>query len=108
MKFKSPISIRVGERTELDRKFARCIESLPEGAILSEEIKRQFVAGFEVKEEKSAIEALRERIEQQAIALKKLEGKIKRGVVAEEEAPIDTDEDKKRLAAELAASMTDW
>ena len=109
MKFKSPISIRVGNRTELDLKFAKCIESLPEDTILSEEIKRRFVDSFEIKEERSEIEALKERIEKQAVALKKLEQRIKSGVVVEEkEAVKNADEEKKRLAAELAASMTDW
>ena len=109
MKFKSPISIRVGERTELDQKFAKCIELLPEDTVLSEEIKRRFVKCFELEEEKTEIEVLKERVSRQERTLRELEDKIKNGVMIEEaEEEADVDEERMKRAQELAASMTDW
>jgi hypothetical protein len=109
VEFRSPISIRVGTRTELDLQFAKCIELLPEDTVLSEEIKRRFVKCFELEEEKSEIEALKERVSRQENVLRELEAKIRSGVVVEEvEEEADVDEEKMRRAQELAASMTDW
>lgn len=112
MKFKSPISIRVGDRSELDRKFSKCIESLPEETNLSEDIKRRYVLSFELEEEKSEIEELKERISRQESMLRGLEAKIHAGVIVEKEEKQqktqDIDEEKKRQVQELAASMTDW
>ena len=97
MEVKSPISIRVGERSELDRKFAQCIESLPEGINLSE------------------IDDLKEQVERQAAILRGLEAKIKTGIIIEKpkegdvhETTKTVDEEKVKRIQELAASMTDW
>ena len=113
MQYKSPISIRVGERTELDRKFAQWIESLPDDAVLSDEIKKCCVMNVELQREQSEIEELKERISRQESILRGLEAKIQAGVIIEKEeeeqqAVLNIDEEKKRQVQELAASMTDW
>lgn len=112
MKYKSPISIRVGNRSELDRMFARCIGSLPEGTNLSEDIKQRYVLSFELEEERSEIKELKERISRQESILRELEGKIRAGVVVKKEEEQqelqDIDEEKRRKIQELAAGMTEW
>lgn len=112
MKYKSPISVRVGERTELDLRFARWIESLPDDAVLSDEIKKCCVMNVELQREQSEIEELKERISRQESMLRGLEAKIHAGVIVEKEEKQqktqDIDEEKKRQVQELAASMTDW
>lgn len=114
MRFKSPISLRVGGRSELDRKFARCIESLPEDTILSEDIKRRYVMSFELGEEKSELDKLKRKVEQQEAKLRELDRKIRSGVMIEkldeEENSQDpeVDEEKMRRVQKLADGMTDW
>ena len=113
MEYKSPISIRVGKRTELDQTFAKCIESLPEGINLSEEIKMRFVLSYELEEGKSEIGELKEQVARQAELLRRLEAQIKSGVTVEEQKCDDRqvrnlEEEQIRRVQELAASMTDW
>lgn len=112
MKYKSTISIRVGERTELDLKFARWIENLPEDAVLSDEIKKCCVMNVELQREQSEIKELKERISRQDSILRELEAKFRAGVVIEnkeeQQKLQDIDESKRRKIQELAAKMTDW
>lgn len=114
MKYKSLISIRVGERTELDQKFAQWIEGLPDNTVLSDEIKKCCVMNIKLQEEQSEIQELKERIARQETALRGLEEKIQSGVIVKKTEGEDRktqsniDEEKKRQVQELAASMTDW
>ncbi len=111
MEFKSPISIRVGKRSELDIKFAKCIESLPDGTTLSEDIKQRYVKCFDLEKEKPEIEILKEKMAQQVAALRELEMKIRTGVLIEkkeEGKQQSIDEEKIRRVQKLAAGMTDW
>lgn len=113
MKYKSPISIRVGKRSELDRKFAKWMESLPENAVLSEEIKRCCVENIELKKEVSDIENIKAKIAHQEKLLRDLEAKIRIGVIVEgkgegKQESQGVDEETMRRVQILAQSMTDW
>lgn len=115
MKYKSPISVRVGDRSELDRKFAQWIESLPDNAILSESIKRCCIENVKLRKEVSDIENIKAKIARQEHVLRELEVKIKAGIVIENPEEGDShettkivDEEKIKRIQELATSMTDW
>lgn len=115
MKYKSPISVRVGNRSELDQKFAQWIESLPDNVVLSEEIKRCCVENVELRREVSDIENIKAKIAHQEYVLRELEAKIKAGIIIEKPEAGDShkaankiDEEKVKRIKQLAANMTDW
>lgn len=115
MKYKSPISIRVGERSELDQRFAKWIKGLPDNAVLSEEIKRCCVENIVLKKEVSDLESIKAMIAHQEKVLRELEAKIANGIFARttegESCGITNttvDDEKIRRAQKLAASMTEW